>query len=102
MRLVFLLLLMSGHLPKMTRRVSKTIKLGNPMESHRNFSNWLVKNQEEFWYSSHTGITISCRVFPAVLTLLAGFARELHCWAAKESDINQRLDLRNVDVICTV
>lgn len=50
------------------------------------------------------GITISCRVIPAVLTLLAGFARELHCWAAKESDINQRLGLRNVDVdvICTL
>lgn len=28
---------------------------GNPMESHRNFSNWLLKNQEEFWYSYHTG-----------------------------------------------
>ena len=94
MRLVFLLLLMSGHLPKMTRRVSKTIKLGNPMESHRNFSNW--NPIEEFWYSYHTGDHDQLQSYTTVLTLLAGFARELHCWAAKESDINQRLGLRNV------
>ena len=37
---------------------------------------------------------ITCRVIQ--LFDIGGFARELHCWAAKESDINQRLRLRNI------
>lgn len=61
-RLVFLLLLMSRHLPEMTGTVSKTIKWGNPMESHRNFSNW--NPIEEFWYSYHTEDHDQLQSFP--------------------------------------